>query len=123
MAVYYPRDWEDLKCPNIRGDLIKYLADMMVKDHFLELSKLKGDVNFLYNDHDFGSNVHGLIGVALFDRAEAAIMQNLIDALSHALGMGRGYPDVQSVDWEPVRVAAEQAYKKIIERGLPNYIA
>ena len=116
MTNTYPDAWLELKHPQVRVELLAYLKDCQNVEHFHNRWDVESDVHFFFDDHDFGSDPDGMIGEVLFDLAEVNKIRIFTSALEDAIGPGKSFPDVMTVDWGAVVDAAKDASAEISKR-------
>lgn len=120
-----PKTKGDLRYPNMREELISYLAELadpdLQKCWLSELAAADGipasqfdyAVHFLFDDTDLASDPEGCIGWYLYDKGEAVVVSKVTDALDVLFEVhGTNLPDgeyINAPEWPRVMEAAAKA--------------
>ena len=106
-----------LSYPLLRIELLNWLDDSKSISRLTDITELEFIVHFFFDDHDFAPDPRAMIGLALFDDVEAALLGTFIDALTEYIGEGRSFPTLLKENAGQIAEAATVAYDLLSQRA------
>lgn len=129
MSIKYPSNWERLKLPAKRAELVEYLKDIAGNvpgsDPGYRDFDIDQTIHFFFDDTNLGDSTRSNLGEILFDSTEEKAVKLLtaaLEAILKELGDQETYAFLQHPSWPSIRQLATEAMAILRKRGLPQIL-